>query len=256
MTSYRASRFQTYKYTAVIVGGILTILGILGFWWAASVENEVTRTLLNNIASMLATVGLLSVIYDAFLKPRLLQDMGAATDLGASGITEFKAAEELQLSTIGPLQRDVLIIVQDLRAWLERGDWAYLASEAASRVLSVRLYCGHMPEMDPEEAVSTVEKKWKMPSSDGQSPYDRGSRIVILSVSGWTQTVVYRSGNAAVVFFTNPYGRFISGAAMGMSVRQSKSDLWDWIQSVEPSVSITATELIRITKDRTKSKWF
>jgi hypothetical protein len=231
-----------FRYTAVIVAALLVILALACFWVAAERDSPVAQSIWSNVGSALATIGLLGVLYDAILRPRLLADLVRSSDLQQSGIRALGKTSELRLWR-NYSGGDVLMIIPNLPGWLEQGDWQELMATAASTNTRVTVYT-HLDDAELEVVDRRIRADWDVPQAGGRKPSDRKSGIVIYNHKNPTNTMIYKVGSSAWVVFDSPFVPFVPGKAIGMHVERSRSAVWDWIDSIESRI---AADVVKVT---------
>ncbi len=137
--------FPGFLARSYVVGGALLVLAAILFVIGAHQSYVPYQTLWTGVASMLGSVGLLSVIYEAFVKRSFVQDIlrhfGVADRVQASGLVDvthdrlsFPWAEYLAEA------KWVDVVPIWLPEWLNSPEWSFLQSAACRRSLEIRLY--------------------------------------------------------------------------------------------------------------------
>ena len=238
-----------FRYAALSVGIVLLVLALIAFLVAAHSRTVVAQNTWSNIGAVLATTALVGIIYDSLLKPRMLTEIRSSLELDASGVTAIAPSEDLLISRWPPRHRDVLVIVPDLRDWLKRGDWLYLCDLARRSSVALRLY-GSIDDSIEAQLPTMIGDDWNRRGPSGEEAMQRDSSIVVYTLPKESQVSIYRSGDAAIVGVDAPFAEYVWGSAMGLQMTSSKSELWDWILSVETRVAKFATECCRFPADR------
>jgi hypothetical protein len=137
----------------VTVGLVLVIMSILGFVWAASRRTTTAQSIWAGISSMVGTVGLLGILYDAILKNSLILDIlrlaGVSKRLTASGLTDIAELHKTyDWRSIFERASELHALPLDPASWLT-SEWPSLLEVAQTRKISVSLYVA-------EAALSTI----------------------------------------------------------------------------------------------------
>lgn len=244
-------KLWAFKYRALLIGGLLLAAALLAFWQAARCETPLAANIWSNVGSALGTTGLVGIIYDSLLKPKMLSEIKSSLDIDASGITAIAPIEDLAISRWAPRHKSVLVVIPDLQDWLKHGDWRYLLTTAQKTPLSVTVY-GHIAEDDILVLRETLMRTWQESGPGGQSAAGRGSKLKVFRRSDRAQVSLYRSGDAAIVSFDAPFATYVYGAAVGLQLQASRSVLWEWVDGVETRVALGADELCRLP---TTNRW-
>lgn len=238
-------KLWAFKYSALVIGGVLLVAALLAFWQAARCETPLAANIWSNVGAALATTGLVGIIYDSLLKPKMLSEIKSSLDLDASGIVAIAPIEDLPISRWPPRHKTVLVIMPELQDWLKHGDWRYLVTTAQRTPLSLTIY-GQIHEGDLSRIRETLTRAWSEAGSGGQSAAGRGSKLIVYRRSDHAQVSLYRSGDAAIVSFDAPFATYVYGAAVGLQIQASRSALWEWVDGVETRVARGADELCRL----------
>jgi len=193
----------------------------------------------------LITTGLIGVIYDSMLKPRMLADIKSSLDIDRCKVNAIAAVAELPVSRWRPRHSDVLVITPSVAEWLRQGDWHYLCAEARASTLVVRVY-GHLDDGSDQAVRDAVAIAWADAGANGVSAASRGSTVVIFDHPGAAQVSLYRSGDAAIVGFDAPFADYLPGAAVGLQISRSDTELWQWVLGVETRVALRARQVCRV----------
>ncbi|MBK9474672.1 MAG: hypothetical protein IPL94_00120 [Tetrasphaera sp.] len=238
-------KLWAFKYRALLIGGLLLAAALLAFWQAARCETPLAANIWSNVGSALGTTGLVGIIYDSLLKPKMLSEIKSSLDIDASGITAIAPIEDLAISRWTPRHKSVLVVIPDLQDWLKHGDWRFLLTTAQKTPLTVTVY-GHINEDDVPLLRETLSRTWEEPGPGGQSAAGRGSKLKVFRRSDRAQVSLYRSGDAAIVSFDAPFATYVYGAAVGLQLQASRSVLWEWVDGVETRVALGSEELCRL----------
>jgi len=239
-----ATDFLRFRYAALVVGGALVLAGLGSFWFATQCTTTVAQSIWSNAGAALVTTGLVGIIYDSILKPRMLSEIKSSLDLDSAGVVAIRPIEDLSVERWRPRHRDVLVVVPDVSDWVKQRDWQFLCKRAGETQLSVKIY-GKVDKSVEHGLRERILEAWNRNSPAHPSPSVKGSSLVVYGQERESQVSCYRSGDVAIVSFDAPFSSYVSGSAVGIQVEASKSELWDWILGVETRVSKDAREICR-----------
>lgn len=228
-------RLINYRYAALVTGSILVLVGIALIWWGAAYDHEVASVALSNGGAALVTAGLIGIVYDSVLKPRLLGDIKESLDLDANGIQSIAPISDLSVSKWPPAHRDVVLVVPDIRDWVNGPDWPYLCERSREVELSIKIYSSGSPDYLTDVCTEMSEVWHASTDRPTQSSFALYGRKE--GTNQDSQIFAYRSGDVAMIGFDAPYTSYIRGSAIGIQLRAGRSKLWSWVHALETRVA-------------------
>jgi hypothetical protein len=138
-TLFRAPRYLERSLT---VAAFITTLGI-ALVAVGTIVGEIVGTVLAAIGSILITVALLSVVYDAFLKDVLLGEvyavMGIQENVQGVDLQEITLKDQIMLPEFLEDATEIKAIPLDPESWVHT-DWRHLVEQASRRTVAVSVY--------------------------------------------------------------------------------------------------------------------
>jgi hypothetical protein len=179
---------------SIVVGLALAAVGILLIAGGIEVE-EVLGTLLASVGSIFVTVGLLSVVYEAYLKDLLIREIYGALEikqsLQAIDLRELVQRDQVDVDAILVDADQISVLPLDPMSWLLQ-DWPRVAAVARKASVVVTIY---LPTHDSPHIEVLAQRM-------GIDAVDLGGQIVRLPdqlAESWDQKSAGRSGSSLQV---------------------------------------------------------
>lgn len=233
---------------SILVGLFTVIPGIIVLWLASSIENGVWATFWSGISTTVISVGILGVLYEAFLKRALVRDIqqGSQVDsrLLSAGITDATLdSDSVHLKEIFGASNTLDIVPSHPLTWHDN-NFTWLIRLVQERQVKCRIY---LPEptkygellravVDGDPQLATGEhcsakfgqyiQYW-----DSEAANNRNSTLEIFYYRGYPQSGFILSDTSAVIYASTPKGNSnISNIAYIYRGKAARSTV-EWLES-------------------------
>lgn len=240
----RKRTLEQYLTTAVVLGLIVTAAGIGSLAWGAG-KGGSAGVVLTSVGSALITIGILSVINDAFFKDALARDIMAAQRIQESitraGLQAIESTDRLLLETLLEKAQRIVVRPRDPSDWADRQYASLLRAVRDHRVeLDVHLPVPDTPYLDvmserqriPEhelkrrldDLVNEIATAW-----DESVDRSKGSRLRIFQYTGVPSTGLLMT-DELVLLDVGPSLRYAPAdhASWTMVFKRDGSRLCEW----------------------------
>jgi hypothetical protein len=135
--------FEHFRTQVALAALAVTAASVIALVVAASWLSGVAQTALSSIASSFLAVGVITFIYDAYLRTsftaEVLRLVGLRSDLAAAGIEEIREETDFRWNDFLAGGVDYRVLLLDPTTWIDR-EWPHILAAGRSRVILVEVY--------------------------------------------------------------------------------------------------------------------
>lgn len=208
---------------SLVVGLCALIPGILLLWVATSMENAVWATFWSGISTTVISVGILGVLYEAFLKRALVRDIQQGSQIDSrllnAGITDATLdPESVHLKEIFGAANKLEIVPSHPLTWHDK-NFTWLIKLVQERKITCRIYLpepskygnllGAVVDGDPQLATGehcSAKFNQYMQYWDSEAANSKNSTLEVFYYRGYPQSGFILSDTSAVIYASTPKG--------------------------------------------------
>jgi hypothetical protein len=135
--------FEVFKTRSGLAALAATAIALIALIAAAAWLTSVAQTAVTSVASSVLTVGLITLVYDGYLRrsftTELLRLVGLQSNLAAAGVEEIVQEPDLRWNELLAHSTRYRILLLDPTTWIDR-EWPHVIASGRSRKIDVEVY--------------------------------------------------------------------------------------------------------------------